>query len=459
MKALIKSEKIYFFLLLIVSSGIALQVAVYKIAIIALILQWILDKNFKQKFLILKANNYALGLILIYFLYAISLFWSDNFLAAASDIFLKSPLLIFPLVILSRKESLSTNKINQILLSFALSSVLINLYCLFDAYFSFIKTYQLSNFYYYKLPVNMHTAYQSMFTSFSIVIFAYLRIKEKFMPDWLTYSLVSFQIILILLLSSRMQILIMMVLVPSYFILYYYNKNKVLLGILYTLLIFSFAKLIMNVPSSLNFRYQQTVSQINSIGIDNDNSDPRKFIWDASLEIIKDNWLIGAGVGDATPLLVERYLVLLLDNPTSEYLVDSTIVQIEKRDKTVQHLKEIALSNETTYNQELVDHAKMILKRKNERYNLFAERKYNFHNQFLQTFGEIGLFGILVLLYLLASPFINAIIRLDYLKVIFLFIICCSLLTESMLERQAGVSFIVFFYTLLVGRIIQNKPS
>ena len=459
MKALIKSEKIYFYLLILVSVGIALQVVVYKIAIIALLLQWILDKNFKQKFLILKTNNYAIGLIFIYLLYSISLFWSDNILAAASDIFLKSPLLIFPLIILSRKASLSDDKINQILLSFALSSVLINLYCLCDAYFSFVKTHQLSNFYYYKLPVNMHTAYQSMFTSFSIVIFGYLRVKEKFTSNWLTCLLVSFQMILILLLSSRMQILIMMLLVPSYFILYYYNKNRVLLGILYTLLIFIFAKLIMNIPSSLNFRYQQTVSQINNAGIDNDNSDPRKFIWGASLEILKDNWLVGSGVGDATSLLIERYLVLFSENPTSKYLIDSTIVKIEKRDKTVQHLKEIALNNETSYNEELADHAKAILKRNNAMYKILYQRKCNFHNQYLQTFAAIGLFGILALVYLLVVPFIKAIIRLDYLNVIFLFIICSSLLTESMLERQAGVSFIIFFYTLLVGRINQHRPS
>ena len=262
MKTLIKSDKIYFYLLLLLSAGIGLQVVAYKIAIITLLLQWILDKNFKQKFLILKANNYAIGLIFVYLLYAISLFWSDNISEAASDIFLKSPLLIFPLVMLSKQESLSAYKINQILLSFALSSVLINLYCLCDAYFSFIKTNQLSNFYYYQLTVNMHTAYQAMFTSFSIVIFGYLTVKEKFIANWLGYSSVFLQMIFLLLLSSRMQILIMMVLVPSYFIIYYYNKKKVVLGIVYTVLIFSFAKLIMNVPSSLNHRYFHNLETI-----------------------------------------------------------------------------------------------------------------------------------------------------------------------------------------------------
>ena len=178
----IKSEKVYFFLLLLVSFGIGLQVVAYKIAIIALLLQWILNRNFKEKFLTLKSNYYAIGLISIYLLYTISFFWSDNAEIAFLDIILKSALLIFPLIILSKKN-LTTKQINQILLSFALSSVLINLYCFCDAYFSFIKTDQINHFFYHHLVINMHTAYQAMFTCFSIVVFIYLGVKEKFTPN------------------------------------------------------------------------------------------------------------------------------------------------------------------------------------------------------------------------------------------------------------------------------------
>lgn len=454
----IKSEKVYFFLLLLVSFGIGLQVVAYKIAIIALLLQWILNRNFKEKFLTLKSNYYAIGLISIYLLYTISFFWSDNAEIAFVDIILKSPLLIFPLIILSKKN-LTIKQINQILLSFALSSVLINLYCFCDAYFSFIKTDQINHFFYHHLVINMHTAYQAMFTCFSIVVFIYLGVKEKFTPNWLTYFTVSFQMILVLLLSSRMQILIIMILVPSYLIIHYYKKKKLALGLLYTVLIFTFAKLIMNTPSSLNYRYKQTVSQINSIGIDNDNSDPRKFIWNEALEVIKNNWFFGTGIGDAKSVLADRYSRLVLKNPTSKNLMDSTIIQIKQSQKTVEYLKGKTDTNNISYNELLNNHAKMILERQNNRYITFNERKYNYHNQYLQTFGTIGLFGFLLLLYLCTTPFVVAIKELDYLKLIFLFIICSSFLTESMLERQAGVAFFAFFYTLLIGRINESRPS
>jgi len=236
-------------------------------------------------------------------------------------------------------------------------------------------------------------------------------------------------------------------------------KRKLILGLLYIVLIFSFAKLIMSVPSSLNYRYKQTVSHINSIGVDNDNSDPRKFIWAEALKVIKNNWLIGAGVGDAKDALVERYSRLILKNPTSEFLMDSTIYQIKQNDKTVAYLQKKAKLNNATYEEQLISHANNILKRKNDRYKTATDRKYNFHNQYLQIFGTIGVFGFLLLVWLLASPFFKSLKDKDYLLASFLFIVGFSLLTESMLERQAGVAFIAFFYILLTGRITQNKPS
>ena len=457
-KLLNNSKEIYFYLLLVLSIGIGLQIVVYKIAIILLLLQWFLSADYKQKFIKLKQNNFAVGLIGLYFLYAISLIWSDNIPLALTDLLLKSPMAIITLVVLSQ-DNISVKKSNQILLAFALSILVLNTYCLIDAYFSFIETQEINHFFYGSLTINMHTSNQAMFTCFSIVFFVYLFIKEKFISSWVTYSAVAIQMIFVLLLSSRMQILIMIVIVPVYFIFYYYRKKKVGLGLIYTTLIFGFAYLIITFPSSLNSRYNQTVSHINSIGVDNDNSDPRKFIWAQGLEVIKNHWLIGTGVGDAKDALVDRYSKCILDNPTTENLVDSTVSQLKQNKKAVAYLKQKATNSNTTYEEQLSDHAKYILVRKNDEYKAAFERKYNFHNQYLQTFGTIGIFGFLFWCFLFAYPLILSIKNKDYLAISFLFITGASFLTESMLERQAGVAFFSFFYVLLIGRISQNKPS
>ena len=246
-----------------------------------------------------------------------------------------------------------------------------------------------------------------------------------------------------------MQILIMIVIIPVYLISHYYKRKKIELGLLYTVLIFGFSYLIINAPSSLNHRYKQTVSDIGSIGMDS-NADPRKFIWNEGLELIKDNWIFGAGLGDIDDFLVLRYSKLISENPTADNLLDSTVAQTQKNKKIVSYLKEKSINSDIGYQKRLRDYAKNILEIKNRHYQRAHNRAYNFHNQYLQTFGAIGVFGLLLLCYLMLCPIFLLISNKNYLGIYFLFIIGSSFLTESMFERQAGIAFFCLFYVFLI---------
>ena len=452
----IKDKKTYFFLLLLLSIGIGLQIILYKIIIIALLLQWLLSVDYNKKLINLKNNTLTVGLIAFYLLYTVSYFWSDNKDVALYEIIFKSPLLILPLVVLSNYQ-LSSKKINYIFLSFAFSNLLLNLICLIDAYAVFLKTGIIDEFYYGNFTINMHSAYQSMFTCFSIAVFVYLFVKEKIISKQLSYIVVTIQILFILLLSSRMQILIMIVIIPTYLISYYYKRKNILLGLLYTILIFGFSYLIISAPSTLKHRYTQTISNINIIGLENNSTNARKFIWSEGLELIKKNWLVGAGAGDVKNLLVSRYEELILENPTHLHLVDSTKTQIEKNTNVIAYLRQKALNDSINFDIMLRDYATGILVAKNNHYKEAFARMYNFHNQYLGTFGTVGIVGLLLLLYFLITPIIISIKKRDYLAITFFFIVGASFLTESMLERQAGVSFFAFFYVLFISRINQSK--
>ena len=447
-----KNTKLFFYLILAISIGIGLQTALYKAAIIVLFIQWLSSTDYYQKALKIKQNNLALALICFFCFYAISFFWSENETVAITDTILKLPLIILPLIIFSQK-SLTQKQLNKVFLFFSIGSVIINLICLTDAYFSFVDTNQKNEFYYSKLPVNMHPAYQSMFTCFSIVLFVYLFLKEKVISNWMAYVLVAIQMVFILLLSSRMQILIMIVVIPIYLILFNYYKKKTLLGLCYTVLIFVLGYFIIKTPSTLNNRYSTTVSQIGSIGIDNDNSDPRKFIWTKGLELIKKNWAIGVGSGDAKASLVARFSKSIKNDFELQNLLDSTVFEIQKNKQLFNLLEGKAFENNLTHDEQLRKYAKFSLDRKNNHYKTAYRNEYNFHNQYLQTFAEIGILGLLLLCIILAYPFVIAIKNRDYLTISFLFIIGSSFLTESMLERQAGVVFFAFFYALLIGRL------
>lgn len=453
----IKDKKTYFFLLLLLSIGIGLQIILYKIIIIALLLQWLLSVDYNKKLINLKNNTLTIGLIAFYLLYTVSYFWSDNKDVALYEIIFKSPLLILPLVVLSNYQ-LSSKKINYIFLSFAFSNLLLNLICLIDAYAVFLKTGIIDEFYYGNFTINMHSAYQSMFTCFSIAVFVYLFVKEKIISKQLSYIVVTIQILFILLLSSRMQILIMIVIIPTYLISYYYKRKNILLGLLYTILIFGFSYLIISAPSTLKHRYTQTISNINIIGLENNSTNARKFIWSEGLELIKKNWLVGAGAGDVKNLLVSRYEELILENPTHLHLVDSTKTQIEKNTNVIAYLRQKALNDSINFDIMLRDYATEILVAKNNHYKEAFARMYNFHNQYLGTFGTVGIVGLLLLLYFLITPIIISIKKRYYLAITFFFIVGASFLTESMLERQAGVSFFAFFYVLFISRINQSKP-
>ena len=256
-----------------------------------------------------------------------------------------------------------------------------------------------------------------------------------------------------------MQILIIMALIPLTILPIYYRKRKLFLGITYVLLIFFIGKLIMTMPTALNYRFKKTVSHVKNIGVHTDNSDPRKFIWSEALIIIKENWLTGAGVGDVKDELIERYSQVISENAISVSLIDSIAHQIEQNKKTTNYLKKRAKLNNISYREQLYTYAKNSLKYKNSRYKTSLNRQYNFHNQYFQTFGAIGFLGFLLILWLLLGPFFKSLKNKDYLLGSFIFIVGSSLLTESMLERQAGVVFIIFFYLLLTPRVIENKPS
>ena len=121
-------EKIYYKLLLIISIGIGLQISVYKIGLIALFLACIFHENFFRRFYNLKINKYAIVLLGIFFLYLMSLLWSENYVFAIKDLILKSPLLLFPLI-LSTQHKINRNQQNNIFLGFLISSLVINIVC------------------------------------------------------------------------------------------------------------------------------------------------------------------------------------------------------------------------------------------------------------------------------------------------------------------------------------------
>jgi O-antigen ligase len=109
--------------------------------------------------------------------------------------------------------------------------------------------------------------------------------------------------------------------------------------------------------------------------------------------VIRDNWLLGVGTGDVKSILEESY-------------------------------------------------------RKNGMEGAFSH-KLNTHNQYLQTFAAIGIFGFLTLLGMIMIPLFFGGNRTDAIMVVFVTLFAFNILVESMFETHAGIFFFGFFYTII----------
>ena len=72
----------------------------------------------------------------------------------------------------------------------------------------------------------------------------------------------------------------------------------------------------------------------------------------------------------------------------------------------------------------------------------------NFHNQYVQNFAELGVFGFLILVAMLLINFRNAIKSKDFVHFAFAILMISLFLTESFLWRQRGVVFFTVLYCL-----------
>lgn len=101
------------------------------------------------------------------------------------------------------------------------------------------------------------------------------------------------------------------------------------------------------------------------------------------------------------------------------------------------------------------------IKEKGIHYNIFmgdeanqfeGYQSKNFHNQYVQNFAELGVFGFLLLVGMLLINLRNAIKSKDFVHFAFAILMISLFLTESFLWRQRGVVFFTVLYCLFNSR-------
>lgn len=83
----------------------------------------------------------------------------------------------------------------------------------------------------------------------------------------------------------------------------------------------------------------------------------------------------------------------------------------------------------------------------------------NFHNQYVQNFAELGIFGFLILIIMLVVNLKNALLNKDFIHISFAILMISLFLTESFLWRQRGVVFFTVMFCLFNSGFTSKAPN
>ena len=83
----------------------------------------------------------------------------------------------------------------------------------------------------------------------------------------------------------------------------------------------------------------------------------------------------------------------------------------------------------------------------------------NFHNQYIQFFAELGIFGFLLIVVMLGITLFKGLQRRDFVHICFAVLMISLFLTESFLARQRGIIFFTAFYCFFNSGLFGNKKA
>ncbi len=339
---------------------------------------------------------------ILYFLYVIGLVNTKNFTYAFFDLEVKFSLIFLPfLFYITEKQQFNINLVHKYLISFIYGLVLNITVCLVVAFYNyFILNQTIYVFFYSLLSYFFHPSYLSMYLNFGIITLLYLyenKVNNRIFNPKIALIIIFIFTIFIFLLSSKAGIISLAIIYILLFIYLLFVKKRYLIGIIFIVSFMLFVSIILNLFPSVKSRIENALkvftSKNNSTLVDGESNSDRIFIWKISTKILKENFLFGVGTGDVKDALLEKY-----------------------REKGLVHA---------------------------------YDQKLNAHNQFLQSFISIGLFGFIALLFCLLIPLYFAIVNRNYLYGLFLILIILNISVESMFENQAGVVFYAFINSFL----------
>jgi O-antigen ligase len=388
--------KWYTFLISSVTILFPFSIKLTNIATILLIIFWIIEGDYRQKFSRLKGHSVIILIIVFFALLLFSILYSKNFSESISYLEKKLQILVLPIIIgsifLSEKQILVIFKSFLLTILFA---CIIGWAKLIWTYYTTIHEFDLS-YYQWHLPnlINIHAPYLAMYLAFAAFfsIVMYLKGGPRVRMSSFFY--------------------IMSILISNFTLLFIASRTALfahLFGLLFVFLFFgSDVKVKARVLSLavisallviLFFSLEKSLPYLHSKLTNFYGASERIQIWESALIVMDSDPIFGVGIGDAT--------------------------------------EELGIAYHGRFESELLFEGDL-------------------HNEYLAVAVRIGIFGLVILVSVLVVSFIHGILYksplLIYLSLLFIF----CFLTETVLARNAGV---VFFSLLLPLSFIYAKSG
>lgn len=396
-------QKIFLASMFLTVIALPLSRALLSVSLILLIVNWMVEGEFRRKWLILKKRPIIFFFMGFYLIHLFGLLYTDNPAAALKSLQVKLPLLFFPLVIGSESR-LSRKEFHLVIRGFITSGLMASLLCLLmalrESYLAgaSLLDYEYYTYYNFSSLISLHPTYFALFLNLSLFGIVWLWYDRRKRGEEIHKGRLVWQgmvlLGVLLLLSARMQIIILLLVTVLSVIWFSARRGKIWQGafVVMGLTAVLSAGILFNPENYRRFEDLFSASA-ESRGIENSGKGVRVFIWDNAVSLMRENLWIGVGTGDSLDELAESY--------------------------------------------------------RSDGFEYGFESRLNAHNQYLETGVALGLVGMVYLLVGFLLPAGWAIRRRNYLYLGFLILFALSCLTESMLSRQHGVNFYAFFNAFL----------
>ena len=388
-------------LLMLIAFVLPLNKKVIPLLIILFVISWIFSGNLKERTKRITRPKFLLLFISFYLLHVIGMLYTANTGFGMFDLEIKLSFLLFPLV-LATFPTLSRNAMNHLMLSLIGGCFVACIASLWIGYGNYTESGDINDLLYGELSLFHHPTYFSMYLGLATVMILNILLHPQryttFVPGWMLAALLPFFILMIVILMAKAGVFMVALIILAALIYMMFNRRYMYVFLLSAFAVLGVCTALYFIPDAFKRIESTWVVATQSIE-DRDlttieSTAGRILVWEQAVGLIGDNWIFGVGTGDVKDELVARY-------------AENGLTGI-------------------------------------------VEKRLNAHNQFLQSFAALGIFGFLSLLIALLAAAIYAIKRKNLVYFMFVIIIIVNALTESILEVQAGIVFYTFFNSLFM---------